>query len=75
MVFTTISSGPMLSVGLQLAMTAWDRFLWFLRGKWFILAGGALLALVVLRLASEFHLLDFIIENLMFNPRDRGTAG
>ena len=69
MVFTTISSGPMLSVGLQLAMTAWDRFLWFLRGKWLILAGGAILALIVVRLASQFHLLDFIIQNFMFNPQ------
>jgi hypothetical protein len=66
MVFTTISSGPMLSVGLQLAMTAWDRLLWVLRGKWFILAGSSALVLAVLYFAAEFHLLDFVIEHLMF---------
>jgi hypothetical protein len=68
MVFTSISSGPMLSVGLQLAMVGWDRFLWFLRGKWIILAAGAVVAFAALRLASQFHLLDFVIQNLMFNP-------
>jgi hypothetical protein len=69
MVFTTISSGPMLSVLLQLAITFWDRMSWFLRGKWFWLAGGASLTLVVLYFAAEFHILDFIIQNLMFNPQ------
>ena len=69
MVFTTISSGPMLSVGLQLAMTLWDRLLWFVRGRWFILAGCTLLALLVLSSAWEFHLLDFVIKNLTFNPQ------
>ena len=68
-VFTTISSGPMLSVLLQLGMTLWDRMSWFLRGKWFWLAGGAALTLVVLYFAAEFHLLDFIVQNLMFNPQ------
>ena len=68
MVFTTISSGPMLSVGLQLAMTLWDRLLGFLSWRWFLLAGIAALALLGLKLASEFHLLDFIIQNFMFNP-------
>lgn len=69
MVFTTISSGPMLSVLLQLGMTFWDRMGWFLRGKWFWLAGGAALTLLVLSLAAQFHILDFVIENLMFNPQ------
>jgi hypothetical protein len=68
-VFTTISSGPMLSVGLQLAMTLWDRLLGFLQWRWFLLAGLAGLGLLGVKLASEFHLLDFIIQNLMFNPQ------
>jgi hypothetical protein len=68
-VFTAISSGPMLSVLLQLAMTFWDRMSWFLRGKWFWLAGGAGLTLGVLTVAAQFHILDFIIQNLMFNPQ------
>lgn len=72
MVFTTISSGPMLSVLLQLGMTFWDRMSWFLRGKWFWLAGGAGLTLVVFYFAAEFHILDFVIQNLMFNPQTAG---
>jgi hypothetical protein len=68
-VFTSISSGPMLSVGLQLAMVAWDRFVWFLRWRWFVLAGLVLLGLAVARAAAQFQLLDFVIQNLMFNPQ------
>jgi hypothetical protein len=69
MVFTSISSGPMLSVLLQLLMTVWDRCFFFLRGKWLVLAGGGLAVLLVLSLASRFHLLDFVIQNLTFNPQ------
>jgi hypothetical protein len=68
MAFTAISSGPMISIGLQLAMTAWDRFFWFLRFRWLILAGLAVLVLITMKLFAEFHLLDFIIENFMFDP-------
>jgi hypothetical protein len=68
-VFTTISSAPMISIGLQLIMTVWDRTLWFMRGKWLVLAGLGVMALVFLRVASEFHLLDFLIQNLMFDPQ------
>jgi hypothetical protein len=66
--FTAISSGPMISIGLQLAMTIWDRVFWFLKGKWFVLAGLAAFGFLTLRLVAEFHLLDFVIQNLMFDP-------
>jgi hypothetical protein len=69
MVFTTISSGPMISVGLQLAMMLWDRLLGFLKWRWFLLAAIAVAGLIFVRVASQFHLLDFIIQNLMFNPQ------
>jgi hypothetical protein len=68
-VFTTISSGPMLSVLLQLALTAWDRLLWFMRFKWVVAAFLGLLGFMLLKIASQFHVLDFIIQNLMFNPQ------
>jgi hypothetical protein len=69
MVFTTVSSGPMISVGLQLAMTFWDRVLGFLKWRWYLLIAIGLAGLVFVRLASQFHLLDFIIQNFMFNPQ------
>jgi hypothetical protein len=67
-VFTSISSGPMLSVLLQIALTVWDRFLRFLKGRWYILAGLGLFAVLLMRVASEFSVLDFVIQNFMFNP-------
>ena len=67
-VFSSISSGPMLSVLVQLALTAWDRLLWFMRFKWLVLGFLGIMAMLLLQIASQFHILDFIIENLMFNP-------
>ena len=67
-VFSSISSGPMLSVLVQLALTAWDRLLWFMRFKWLVLGFLGIMAMLLLQIASQFHILDFIIDNLMFNP-------
>jgi hypothetical protein len=68
MTFTTISSGPMLSIGIQLCLTLWDRVLRFLSFRWILLALLGLAGLVAIRFAAEFHLLDFVIQNFMFNP-------
>jgi hypothetical protein len=72
MVFTSVSSGPMLSVLCQLCLTAWDRMLAFLKIRWFLLGYLALLGLLILRIAAQFNLLDFVIQNLMFNPNTAG---
>jgi hypothetical protein len=68
-VFTTISSGPMLSILIQGGLTAWDRLLWFMRFKWVVFGFLVLMGFMLLRIASQFHVLDFIIQNLMFNPQ------
>lgn len=68
-VFTTISSGPMLSILIQAALTGWDRLLWFLRFKWVVFGFCVLMGFMLLKIASQFHVLDFIIQNLMFNPQ------
>jgi hypothetical protein len=68
-VFTTISSGPMLSILIQAALTGWDRLLWFMRFKWVVFGFLVLMGFMLLRIASQFHVLDFIIQNLMFNPQ------
>ena len=72
MVFTTISSGPLLAIAIQLALTAWDRLLWFLRFKWVVFGFLALMGFMLMKIASQFHILDFIIQNLMFNPETAG---
>jgi hypothetical protein len=68
-VFTTISSGPMLSILIQAALTGWDRLLWFMRFKWVVFGFLVLMGFMLLKIASQFHVLDFIIQNLMFNPQ------
>lgn len=68
-VFTTISSGPMLSILIQAALTGWDRLLWFMRFKWVVFGFCVLMGFMLLRIASQFQVLDFIIQNLMFNPQ------
>jgi hypothetical protein len=68
-VFTTISSGPLLSILIQAALTGWDRLLWFMRFKWVVFGFCVLMGFMLLRIASQFHVLDFIIQNLMFNPQ------
>ena len=67
-VFTTLSSGPMLSILIQ-GLIAWDRLLWFMRFKWVVFAFCVLMGLMLLNIASQFHVLDFIIQHLMFNPQ------
>jgi hypothetical protein len=69
MVFTSISSGPMLSILIQASLIAWDRVFWFMRLKWFVLGFVLLMTFMLLKIASQFHILDFIIEHLMFNPQ------
>jgi hypothetical protein len=69
MVFTTISSGPMLSILIQASLTAWDRVFWFMRLKWFVLGFVLLMSFMLLKIASQFHIIDFVIEHLMFNPQ------
>jgi hypothetical protein len=65
---TSVSSGPMLSILCQILLTAWDRLFYFMKGKWIVLAYVCLLCFLILRIASQFNLLDFVIQNLMFNP-------
>lgn len=68
MVFTSVSSGPLLSVLVQMILTVWDRVFAFLKIRWIVFVYVALFSLLLLRIASQFHLLDFVIQNLMFNP-------
>lgn len=67
MVFTSISSGPLLSVLAQICLTIWDRMLFFMRFRWVVLGFLALMSLLVLRILAQFHLLDFVLEHFTFN--------
>jgi hypothetical protein len=70
MVLTVISlsSAPLISAALQMAMIAWDRVLVLLKSRWIILGGGMALLLGGFQVLYPGGLIAFIIENLIFIP-------
>lgn len=71
MVGTSLSSGPLLSVLAQVCLVIWDRLFFFMRFRWVVLGFLALFALLLLKILAQFHLLDFVLDNLTFS---RGSA-
>lgn len=71
-VFMSMSSGPMLSVLVQMILTGWDRMLAAVKGRWVMFVYVAIFVFLLLRIASQFNLLDFVIEHLMFNSQSAG---
>lgn len=67
MVFTSVSSGPLLSVFCQGALTVWDRMLSFLRIRWLLLAYLAVLGFLLMRISEEFNLLGFVLDNFAYS--------
>jgi hypothetical protein len=67
-VFLTVSTGPLLSVALQLSLMAWDRVLAFLRFRWLLLTYLALLGLLLLRIGVEFEIREIIVDHLSMSP-------
>jgi hypothetical protein len=67
MTFTTLSTGPLLSVFFQLCLMAWDRALAFVRFRWVLLAYLVLLALLAIRIGAEFEIRDFIVNRLSYS--------
>ena len=67
MVVTSLSSGPLLAVLVQMCLATWDRLLFFMRFRWVVLGFLALFALLLLKILAQFHLLDFVLEHFTFN--------
>jgi hypothetical protein len=67
MTFTSLSTGPLLSVLCQLCLMAWDRALAFLRFRWLLLAYLALLGLLAIRIGAEFEIREFIVSHLSYS--------
>jgi hypothetical protein len=67
MVGTSLSSGPLLSVFAQACFIAWDRLLFFMRFRWVVLVFLALMALMLLKILAQFHVLDFVLDNFTFS--------
>jgi O-Antigen ligase len=65
MTIMALSSAPLLSIGLQSIMAAWDKVT---RGKWMTLAVGVAAIYIFLSLASNRGPVIILIEKLTFNP-------
>jgi hypothetical protein len=65
MTYMSLSSAPLLSIGLQSIMAGWDKVT---RGKWMILAVGVASIYIFLSLASNRGPVIILIEKLTFNP-------
>ena len=68
MLFTSLSSGPMLSGLLQLVMVGWDRIVRFLRGHWVLFVLTGVVTLAVLQLVLPGGLIGFLVNEVIFNP-------
>ena len=66
MTFTSLSTGPLLSVACQLGLIAWDRALAFLRFRWLLLVYLALFGVLLLRLGGEFQLREAIVNDVSY---------
>ncbi len=67
--FLSLSSGPLTAVIAQLMVIGWDRALAALRGRWTLLAVGAVVAVVLLEIASNRSVPHLFIDYFSFNAR------
>jgi hypothetical protein len=67
MTATSLSSAPLIGVGLQLAAIAWDYLSRILPGRWVLIALVAGLALLVVELAAPGGVLGLLLDRLAFS--------
>ena len=65
MTYMALSSAPLLAIGLQTLMAAWDKIT---RGKWMILFVGTASIYIFVSLVSNRGPVIILIEKLTFNP-------
>lgn len=68
MVFVGLSSAPMLGVGLQGVMIAWDRIVRFLTGHWVLFGLIGFVSLAVLQMILPGGIIGYIVNEVIFNP-------
>lgn len=64
--FTSLSTGPLLSVLCQLGLIAWDRTLSFFRFRWLLLVYLGLFAVLLVRIGGEFALREVIVNDVSY---------
>jgi hypothetical protein len=70
MTFTSLSSGPLLAVALQIIMIGWG---WITRNAWWALIGLAVIAYVAIDLLSNRTPVQVLISYLTFSPANAYT--
>jgi len=68
MLFTSLSSGPLLSAVLQIIMITWDNIVRFIKARWVLLVFIGVITLVILQLVLPGGLIGFTVNELIFNP-------
>jgi hypothetical protein len=68
MTFLSISSGPLLALGLQVVMIGWDRILRVIRARWILGAVVGAITLVVLQVTLPGGIAGYIVDEVIFNP-------
>ena len=68
MLFLSLSSAPMLSAAVQIAMIGWDRILRFIRGHWVIGVLAGLVTLAVLQMLLPGGMIGYLVNEVIFNP-------
>lgn len=66
MTFTSLSTGPLLSVLCQFGLIAWDRALAFFRFRWLVLVYLVLFGILLVRIGGEFHLRELIVNDVSY---------
>jgi hypothetical protein len=69
MTLMSLSSGPLIGLGLQLLLIAWDRSLRIFAYRWWVLGIMSAMAVAFIELGVEGGLVGLVIDNLTFDPR------
>ena len=69
MTFMSLSSAPVIAVGIQLLLIAWDRTLKIFAYRWYVLVISAGFILAVVQLGYANGIIGLVFENLLFDAK------
>jgi hypothetical protein len=69
MTFMSLSSAPVIALGMQIMLIAWDRTLKIFAYRWYVLVIASGFILAVIQLGYENGVIGLVIENLLFDAK------
>jgi hypothetical protein len=69
MTFMSLSSAPVIALGIQLLLIAWDRTLQIFAYRWYVLVISSAFILAVFQLGYENGIIGLVIDNLLFDAK------